>query len=194
MAGTGIILAGGKSERMGEDKGLTLLNNKPLVSYAIEAVKPLVAQILIVANTPGYEQFGYPVLGDLKPDCGPLGGMLTGLTHSQTDWNVVLSCDTPFVSSELLSHLIARADAEQAILPLHRGKVEPLAGWYHKSCLPAQEDLIDQRELKMRYVVTQLKRLEVPIDERFDFYAEWLFDNLNTPESLKQAEEILKGR
>lgn len=193
MSYTGIILAGGKSKRMGEDKGLSLLNHRHLVTYAIGALRPLVSEIIIITNSPGYQQFGYKVYPDQQPDCGPLGGIITGLVHSQTDWNVVLSCDTPFVSSELLSHLVSGAGSEQALLPVHKGQVEPLVGWYHKSCLPVWESLINQGELKMRYAVKQLDRLEVHINEELDFYTERLFDNLNTPEALKQAEQVRKG-
>lgn len=189
MAYTGIILAGGKSLRMGQDKGLVLLNSKPLITYAIEALKPLVSEILIVANTQGYHSFGFKVYTDLKPDCGPLGGILTGLSHSQTDWNFVLSCDTPFVSTELFAHLQSKAGSEKAILPLHKGQLEPLVGLYHKSCLKTFSDLIDQRELKMRYAVRQLSRLEVTIDENNALYNQRLFNNINTPEALKQAEQ-----
>lgn len=186
---TGIILAGGRSLRMGEDKGLVLLKNKAMVSHVIDALKPLVSEILIIANTQGYEQFGLKVQPDLQPDCGPMGGLLTGLTHSQTDWNLVLSCDTPFVSTELLAYLQSKAHTQKAILPVHKGQIEPLIGLYHRSCRTIFTELIKQREFKMRYAVRQLTPLELNIDAESDFYSERLFDNINTPEALLQAEQ-----
>ncbi len=174
---------------MGEDKGLVLLKNKPMITYAIEALKPLVSEILIIANTRGYEQFGFEVLPDLQPDCGPLGGLLTGLTHSETDWNLVLSCDTPFVSTELLAHLQSKAQAQKAVLPVHQGQVEPLVGLYHVSCSTIFSELIKRKEFKMRYAARQLKPLELAIDSESDFYSERLFDNINTSEALMQAEQ-----
>ncbi|GAB5522428.1 MAG: molybdenum cofactor guanylyltransferase MobA [Roseivirga sp.] len=176
---------------MGEDKGLVLLKNKPMITYAIETLKPLVSEILIMANSSSYDHFGLKVYPDLKPGCGPLGGIFTGLTHSQTDWNLVLSCDTPFVTTELLAHLQSKAGAQKAILPVHKEQVEPLVGLYHKSCRIIFGELIQRKEFKMRYAVKRLKPLKLTVDERNDFYSKRLFDNINTPEALEQAGKAL---
>lgn len=192
MALTGIILAGGKSLRMGQDKGLILLNDRPLITYAIEALKPLVSELLIVANSPGYEHFGYRVIPDLIPDSGPLGGILTGLTHSNSEWNVVLSCDTPFVSTKLFEHMLSNTNGHQAVLARHEGELEPLAGLYHKSCLKPIEELISSRQLKMRRAVKQLNLKEVMVDVHNSFYEDRLFQNINTKETLLLAEKQLK--
>lgn len=192
MAYTGIILAGGKSLRMGQDKGLVLLNERPLIAYTIEALKPLVSEILIVANSRGYEGFGHRVIPDIIPDSGPLGGILTGLTHSNSEWNVVLSCDTPFVSTMLFEHLLSNTNGHQAVLPRHEGELEPLAGLYHKSCLEPIEELISTRQLKMRRAVQQLNLKEVLIDGHNSFYEDRLFQNINTKEALLLTEKELR--
>lgn len=193
MALTGIILAGGKSQRMGQDKGLMILSNKPLISYAIEALKPLVTEILIVANSSDYDQFGYRVVNDLLPNSGPLGGLVTGLSHSKSERNMVLSCDTPFISSDLLSFLLTGVQRHEVVVPLYDGYVQPLAGLYDKSCLSQLRALVNSGQLKMRRAVQQLNCREVVIDESLDFYSESLFKNINTPEALEEAELMLKS-
>lgn len=193
MTYTGIILAGGKSLRMGQDKGLMILNNKPLITYAIEALEPLVTEILIVANSSDYDQFGYRIVNDLIPESGPLGGLVTGLTHSKSALNVVLSCDTPFISSDLLSFLISKAEDYEAIVPLYEGYVQPLVGIYDKVCLPQLRAMMDSGQLKMRRAVEQLNSREVVIDDSLGFYSERLFKNINTPEALEEAGSLFNN-
>lgn len=185
-------MAGGKSLRMGEDKGLMLLNQKPLVGYVIDALKPLVSEILIVANSPGYEQFGYKVVEDLIPDSGPLGGVLTGLSQSKNDWSFVVSCDTPFVSTALLKYLLKKSEGYDVVLPSCEEAIEPLVGLYNKQCLPELKRMVTEGQLKMRRAVRQLNMLEIPIDDSQSFYTPRLFENLNTQESVKEAEKRMK--
>jgi molybdopterin-guanine dinucleotide biosynthesis protein A len=194
MACSGIILAGGKSLRMGQDKGLAVLHNKPMITYAIAALKPLVSDIFIIAHPAAYAHFGYPVYQDNFPDTGPLGGIVTGLQQSHSAYNLIMSCDTPFVSSDLLKHLLSQAQSHDAILPVHDGQVEPLTALYHQRCLTTFEELIADKALKLLNAVKQVNSLKVPIDQRFGFYHERLFDNLNTPQALAAAEEWFKGR
>ena len=176
---------------MGQEKGLMLLNSKPLISYAIDALFPLVDELIVVANDDAYNELGHKVVPDLIPDSGPLGGVYTGLQHSQTDINLVLSCDTPFVSTGLMRYLLTKMDQQEVVVARHQQGIEPLAAVYHKSCLPKLKSLIDQGDLKMRFAIRQLKFLEVEMNEQLDFYSDNLFDNLNTPESLRQAEQRL---
>ena len=103
---TGVILAGGKSSRMGTDKGLLELNGKPLIQYAIDTLKSIGLEIIIISNNSDYEQFGFPVYPDIIPDKGPIGGVYTALSYSSTEKNLIVSCDTPFLSKKLLNYLI----------------------------------------------------------------------------------------
>src|ERR1041385_1796721 len=99
---TGFILAGGKSSRMKEDKGLMLLNRKAIVQYVIDALKPAVKEVIIISNNEVYKQFGYQVIPDLVNDAGPMGGIFTGLSRSNTLYNFFASCDMPFITSEVI--------------------------------------------------------------------------------------------
>ena len=106
MQATGIILAGGKSSRMGEDKGLVLLNGKPMIQYVIEALKEVVSDIIIISNNASYNKFRVPVYSDIIKDKGPVGGIYTGLYHSTTELNFCISCDVPMISSDFIFWLL----------------------------------------------------------------------------------------
>ena len=89
MKFTGIILAGGKSERMGTDKGMVKFRNKFLVEYPLEALKPSCPTILISSNNDDYRIFGYPIIQDLVSDTGPMGGIYSCLLNSESHYNLV---------------------------------------------------------------------------------------------------------
>ena len=127
---TGIILAGGKSSRMGEDKGLMSFKGKAMIQHIIDAVKPLVSTIVIIANNKDYEQFGYPVYEDIIKGKGPLAGIYTGLTHSKAEKNMVLSCDVPFVNGEILKLLIEACKDVDVAIPEKNNRTHQLIGVY----------------------------------------------------------------
>ena len=89
---TGIILAGGKSSRMGTDKGLLLLNGKPMVKYVIDVLSKVTSKIIIIANNDEYKQFGYKVYSDLIKDKGPVGGIYTAMNYTNSNTNICISC------------------------------------------------------------------------------------------------------
>ena len=90
---TGIVLAGGKSSRMGSDKGLLTINGKMFIEHVVDAMKPLVDNIIIVSNNKMYDQFGYERIEDEIINSGPMAGLYSGLKHSESEYNLVLSCD-----------------------------------------------------------------------------------------------------
>ena len=85
------ILAGGKSSRMGRDKGLVPLKGRPMISYLIDTIVGLDLPVSIISNESGYESFGYPVFPDLVKDKGPLGGILSAFSNTETDHCLILS-------------------------------------------------------------------------------------------------------
>lgn len=97
---TGIFLAGGKSSRMGTDKGFLKLNDKTFIEYSLAAMKPLVSQIMIVSNNTDYDKFNLKRVEDFINDAGPLAGLYSGLKAAKTEFNLVLSCDVPLVSKK----------------------------------------------------------------------------------------------
>lgn len=183
---TGYILAGGKSSRMGTDKGLMLLDGKPLIEHIIEQLKPAVGNLVIVSNNPAYAAFGYELITDLVKDIGPAGGIYSALTHSKTDKNFILSCDMPFVTTAAIDFIIQQTSSAQIILPVHKGQMEPMFGLYSKSCLTQWHALIQQGFLKLQEMVCHFNLLKLDVDGNHIF-ADPLFININTPEDFKKA-------
>ena len=99
---TGVILAGGKSSRMGTDKGVLELNGKKIIEHIIYSIKPVVDEIIIISNSNNYDYLGFKVYSDIIKERGPLAGIHTALTHTTTERNLIVSCDIPFINSELL--------------------------------------------------------------------------------------------
>ncbi len=191
---TGIILAGGRSSRMGKDKGLCLFRDKPLVAYAIEILQPLCGRLMISANhyPEKYAAFHLPVIPDEKPGIGPMGGIYTCLKKSTTRHNLVLSCDTPFVSGDVFRLLLDEAEKNyQVVCPAHETfLIEPLSAYYNTNVLGELEIAIARNEFKMMQFFKRVRFHSVPVDRRLSFFHEGLFLNLNTPEDLEKAEGL----
>ena len=184
---TGIILAGGKSIRMGKDKGTCSFNNKPLVEYAIEALKPFCGEILISANNiESYEKYAFKVVPDQISSIGPLGGIYTCLQKSGNKHNIILSCDTPFITSELIRYIIENIDADnEVVAPLHQHNfIEPLCAYYSKNLIPEIHECIENKDYKLLRLLKSVKMKTLEIDSRLKFFTPKLFNNLNTPEDL----------
>ncbi|HIP37728.1 MAG TPA: molybdenum cofactor guanylyltransferase [Crocinitomix sp.] len=182
---TGVILAGGKSSRMGQDKGLLKFNGKSLIQYAIDTLKPITSQIIIIANNYSYNTFNYPVYNDIIKNKGPVGGIYTALTHSQTKTNIILSCDTPFVSTELLKLLLAKHQNYDVTLPKYNHKIHPIVGIYNTSNLSHFKQSLYNNHLKLIEVNQQINTQIVEIDTKH--FKQNIFYNINTPTQLKQA-------
>jgi molybdopterin-guanine dinucleotide biosynthesis protein A len=105
---TVFILCGGKSSRMQSEKGLVLFQNKPFIEHIIKAILPITDKIKLVTANKEYDYLPYDKIPDTVTDKGPLGGIYTALTDSETEFNLILSCDIPLISTELLSELISK--------------------------------------------------------------------------------------
>jgi len=181
---TAIILTGGKSTRMGTDKALLQINGKTLLESAIELCRPVCDDILISSNNSGHEEFGCQIIPDEIKDCGPIGGIYSCLKKSATDWNFVISVDTPFVTSDFIQFLVGQTKNCDVVLPVHSGEKEPLIALYNKSCLPEVEKLIELRQFKMHHLIAKLNANYVVAFEWVE-KTPLLFKNLNNPDDLQ---------
>lgn len=188
---TGIVLAGGKSTRMGQEKGLVSFRGKALIQHAITCLENLSIPILIVANEPAYQQFKHPVFPDLYLQKGPLGGIYTGLMHSKTEKNIILSCDTPFVPSDLLCHLVEQSHSHPITLATFNTEPQPLIGVYKKALLPNFKAFLDQNQLKMRYICEELAAQNIELAGHEKWGQPHFFFNINSPDELKQLENTM---
>ena len=186
---TAILLAGGKSSRMGTDKGFVHLNGSPFASHIIEAVRPLVGQIMIVSTNTAYDVFKLKRVEDIIRDAGPLAGLFTALFYSETTYNLVLSCDIPLINGAVLNQLIEGFDPETDVTQIQsNGKTMPLIAIYKKECMHACLDQLKNGERRLQAAVATLKTKTITLDPELDPYVR----NINTINELKEIRNELE--
>ncbi len=182
----GYILAGGKSSRMGMDKGLMLFKGKPLIQYIIEQLQPAVKSLVLVANNPAYKDFGLDVIEDSIKSIGPAGGIYTALKHTDASRNFIVSCDMPFVTTAAIEFIIQSSIQSQITLPVYHHKIEPLCGIYSKDCLTKWHELVLQNIIKLNDMITYFKLQKLSMDN-IELFSENLFQNINTQHDFENA-------
>ena len=186
---TGVILAGGQARRMqGQDKGLVLLNNKPMIEYVIENLKPQVGELLINANRnlDHYSEYGFNIISDEFNDYqGPLAGMASALDKVTTTYMMTAPCDSPFIADTLTNKLIASLESENADISVaHNGeRMQPVFCLMKKELLDSMNDFLSKGERKIDKWFSQHK---LAIADCSDIQK--TFDNLNTIEDIKSVE------
>lgn len=186
---TGIILAGGKGERMGGEKASLRIGRKYFIERIIEKLRVVFDNIFIVGNLPpSYRLLGAKVLPDLIPGKGPLGGIYTGLIRLESEYGFFCACDMPFLNVDLLKFMISEIDDNDAVVPIVKGFVEPLHSIYSKKCLSAIKNRLDNEDLKVASFFPQVNCKYIP-EEKIRRHNPSLssFVNLNTPEAVESA-------
>ena len=181
---TAIILAGGKSSRMGKDKGFVELFGKPMIVHTINNIKQVTPKIMVVANEEKYNSLGVNVYSDVYTNKGPLGGIHTGLCHSKTEWNWVIGCDMPNINPNILGYLLQHIGNSRVVVPLWKGGAEPLCAIYNRSCRTDIEKYLLKGKLKTIMALNALNANFINITEDLDFYSPYLFTNLNTQQEV----------
>ncbi|MBC35608.1 MAG: hypothetical protein CL663_06160 [Bacteroidetes bacterium] len=185
---TGIILAGGKSRRMGAEKGLLRLGSKFMIELAIEALKPMCDQIIISENTDAYDFLEYKVVPDYIPNSGPMGGIYSALRESENDLNIVLSCDMPFISTDLLKTLLDRIEKNLIAVHWHGGrKFEPMCAVYSKELLPVLEKFINENNYRIPDVFDVVPTSKVEMNDQTLGFSDKSFENVNSEKELEKA-------
>lgn len=185
---TGIILAGGKSSRMGTDKGLVLYKKKPMIQHIINHLKDAgIQKIMIVSANEEYSRFKTSVFKDIIPNKGPLGGIYTGLKHTTTEWNLITSCDVPNVTSACFKLLMDKGGTTNVTVLKEKNRTHHLIGLYHKSVKDQAADHLYNGNLKVSHLNHDagVTYIEVNNDE---CNAGNLLANINTMETLKKLE------
>ncbi len=188
---TGIILAGGKSERMGQDKGLFPFFDKPLVGYSIDTLKSLCGKIIISANNriDEYKALGYEVVQDEVKDKGPLGGIVSCLKRSETQHNLIISCDMPFVRSAVFELLLKNIENYQVVAPAHETfLVEPLCAYYNTNVLDQMQKSIDEGDYKVMNFFKKIRFKTVLFDKKIHWYSSDIFLNINSIVDLENVD------
>lgn len=191
---TGIILAGGKSSRMGTEKGLQKLCGKPLITYAAEALSGICSEILISSSYEAYHSFGFKVVPDVFPGIGPMGGIYSALKQSRTEKNLVLSCDLPFVTIALMSYILKNSEGYQVTVPWQGSQhFEPLCGFYNRAVLKKVRNYIEKGNYKLPDLFEEINMNKLIIDNKLDFFQETLFMNVNSKHDLAEAEHLMNS-
>lgn len=181
------VLAGGKSSRMGQDKGLMLLLGKPLAGYVTDALKPCFEHIALVTDNPAYGAFGYTVIPDEQKNLGPAGGIYTALRHSTFGHNLVVSCDMPFITPQLVQWLAEEAmqsDAEITLPKTEKG-YEPLFAVYSQAVLPQLAQMLAGGMVKLQHIVSCFNHKTLPAPPAP------ALENLNTLQNFETAQQYL---
>lgn len=182
---TGIVLAGGKSSRMGTDKGFLIFKDKPFVQYSIDALKPLVSEIIIVSDHPDYDIFGYKRINDITKDSGPVAGIVSGLEASATPYNLILSCDIPLINSDILKQLIEGIDDTSEIIQTEsNGKTMPLIALYRKHVTSTFNTFLKSDERRLRVAIKACRTKNIILDKQHEICTM----NVNTQNELKAVE------
>ena len=192
---TGLILAGGRGSRMGgTDKGLQPLRGMPMAMHVLWRLAPQVADVVINANRnlDAYEEFGRTVVPDASADFqGPLAGMLAGLPYCETEWMMVVPCDTPHFPNDLVARLLEAAEHVDAPLAMPVTVEADGRRQTHPVFLLIRGDLYDSLSVFMQNGGRKIDAwsgsigaIEVPFDDPAAFF------NANTLAELNQLEQV----
>jgi molybdopterin-guanine dinucleotide biosynthesis protein A len=140
---TGIILAGGKSSRMGCDKAFLDLGGLWLIERVAQVLSSICQEIIISGNNQDQlKKLGYPVIKDIYADCGPLAGIFTCLSAAKNQYSFVTACDMPFIEKNIITRIIRESNGFDAAIMKHRECLEPLFSLYSKNFITAAEKSI----------------------------------------------------
>ena len=197
MKVTGVIQAGGKSARMGgRPKALIELGGRRIIERVRDVLLPLVDDALIVTNTPDlYAFLGLPMVADVYPDHGSLGGIYSGLKAASGDAAFTVACDMPFLHPEVIRLVVARAGEGDVVVPRVGLQHETMHAAYTKACLPHIEERLIAGRLKITGFFERVRVVEIPESEIAPFSDPAVtFMNVNTPDELERARAIAGER
>jgi molybdopterin-guanine dinucleotide biosynthesis protein A len=196
---SGVLLAGGKSRRMGQDKRFLQLEGTTFLTRVIRVLEQLFPEILIVVAepVPHLSQSDHRVVIDRVPNCGSLGGLYTGLSYAVHARAFVVACDMPFLNPDAIAYM-ADIDhrADVVIAQLTTG-MQPLHAVYAKECLPRLQRMIETKNLRL-YELPQSPELSVRVvpEEQMRAVDPQLlsFFNVNRPTDLEFARKVSARR
>ena len=199
------ILAGGQSKRLGRDKALISVHGdgRPLIAHLIERLHPLSNDLFVVGpDRPGYRDLAAPLVLDVFPGEGPLGGIATGLRRARHSRVLVVACDLPFLNVPLIRWMIEQDDARDAIVPAIPGAsrqgdgtvLQSTHAIYARSMLVGIETALDHGVRQVSLVLADIDARCLPVESivRFDPGLRSFF-SINTPKDFEQARQWLQS-
>jgi molybdopterin-guanine dinucleotide biosynthesis protein A len=183
---TGIILSGGKSTRMGENKAFIQIEGVPIIKRIYDLFKQLFQEVIIVTNQKElFSNFDSKIYSDLIPGKGALGGLYTGIVFSSSHHSFCVACDMPFIRESVVQYLIENIDDEDVIVPRTKDGLQPLHAIYSKNCAEPIRKIIEEGKSK---IIDLYRQVNVKIVDEKDFLCldpgRASFINVNTHEEL----------
>jgi len=196
---TGILLAGGKSRRMGQDKRFLELGGLTLLDRALSAMETLFSDILVVVAEPDpqFASLRHAVVTDLIPGCATLGGLYTGLSLAKHPRIFACACDMPFVDRAVIERMIQLGQGADVVMAKLASGLQPMHAIYSKACLPYLERMARANRLKVQELAAEpaLSVRLVAESELVDIDPQFLsFLNINTQADLEFARKLLAER
>jgi len=192
---TGVLLAGGKSRRMGEDKRYLVVGEQTLLERGLGVLRSMFQEVLVViAQDSAPLDIDARVVRDLVPDCGSLGGIYTGLIQATSPYIFTVACDMPFLNQAVITQFTTRRDTADIVMARLATRLHPMHALYGKGCLPAMEQMIVARQLKIQELVSHasLRVQYVTEADLLSIDPSWRsFHNVNTPEDLEATCSLL---
>ncbi|MFC1994692.1 molybdenum cofactor guanylyltransferase [Chloroflexota bacterium] len=191
---TAIMLAGGRSRRLGREKAQMTVAGESLLERVTSRVGLLCTRVIVVAaqgQQLAAPYCGAEIIADMYPGKGPLGGIYTGLLASDSFHSLVVACDMPFLNLELLRYMVELAPELDVVVPLSHGMPEPLHSIYSKNCLPHMERLLEQGDLRIAdfFPRVRVRLVQERDSAKFD-PLHLSFFNINTRADLERAQEL----
>jgi len=192
---TGVLLAGGNSRRMGEDKRYLVVGEQTLLERGLAVLRSIFQEVLVVIAQDSLPfNVDARVVRDLVPDCGSLGGLYTGLTQATTPYIFVVACDMPFLDPAVITQFTSRRASADIVMAKLAARLHPMHALYSKGCLPVLEQMIRARQLKIQEMVSHSS-----LHVRYVTDADLLtidpsgrsFQNVNTPADLEVARSLI---
>jgi len=188
---TAIILAGGKSKRMGFDKQEVLIEGKLAAVYIADLLSVVFSDVIIVSNKPHlYSDAEYIILEDNIKDFGPLGGLYTGLQNGKSDFAYLLACDMPNVNHDYIRFMKALIEKDPGfdvlVTLFHDGMTEPFNAFYSKANIKKIEELLAEDKPRIKELYDRVPTRYVSEAEARRFSPDWsMFYNMNTKGDLE---------
>jgi molybdopterin-guanine dinucleotide biosynthesis protein A len=184
---TGILLAGGRSTRMGREKGDIRIGRYPMYKYPLSILESLCDEILISTCKQMEMEEPHEQICDEFQGIGPIGGIYTCLKRSSNELNMILSYDLPLVNEGLFRELLKSADDFDITLPaLHQGRPEPLCGIYKKSVTDVFHEMIENKIFAVHKALSRVKTNTIVVEESMSFFHPEIFLNINQESDLDQ--------
>lgn len=182
---TGVVLAGGKSLRMGVNKSFLKFRDSTIIEHILKLMKDIFEEVIIISNTPEeFALFKLPIYKDIYLQKGPLAGIHSGLIHAKNNKIFVLSCDIPLMSKEMIKYIIDYQSNKPVKICRAAGYLQPLVGVYSNTIIDAAEKILSENEAHDKSLHKFLKEVDTEIisPEGLDFYKDEIFFNVNSPE------------